>query len=68
MFRFNDKREQEYQRGKKLYDNLEKMERPKFKELVIMVYKQYLIIIPTIFIVFLVIMLILKGILALWGA
>lgn len=68
MFRFNERKEQEIKRGKELYKNSEKMERPSFKELVIIVYKQYLVIIPAIFIIFIILMLVLKGLLKLWGA
>lgn len=68
MFRFNERKEREIKRGKELYKNSEKMERPSFKELVIIVYKQYLVIIPAIFIIFIILMLVLKGLLKLWGA
>lgn len=68
MFRFNDKKEEHIQRRRQLEQDLGRIERPDFKELVIILYKQYLIIIPGIIVFFLVLMFIIKGLLKLWGA
>jgi hypothetical protein len=67
MFRNKEIREAQKQREKELYESMGSVERPSFKELVIMIYKQYLIIIPTIIAGMFLIMLLLKGIFKLWG-
>ncbi|WP_300382403.1 hypothetical protein [Clostridium sp.] len=67
MFRNKEIREAQKQREKEIYDSMGSIEKPSFKELVIMMYKQYLIIIPTIIAGMLLIMLLLKGIFKLWG-
>ena len=67
MFRNREVREAQKQREKELYESIGDIEKPSFKELVIMMYKQYLIIIPTIIVGMFLIMLLLKGIFKLWG-
>lgn len=67
MFRNKEIREAQKQREKEIYESIGNIEKPTFKELVIMVYKQYLIVIPTIIGGMFLIMLLLRGLFKLWG-
>lgn len=66
MFRINNKKEDIKKEVLKNKDN-KVNEKPKFKELVSIMFSQYLIILPVVFIVMFLFMLIVKLLLFFWG-
>ena len=67
MFRFNYKKEEMKQKERQLLKEAKLYEKPKFKDLLSVVFAQYLIILPFAFIGIIVFLLISRGILYLWG-
>lgn len=68
MFRFNYRKEISTLKSKAMYDNIKMDEKPKFKDIISIMFAQYLLIIPIVFGIVVGIMLVLKLVLFLWGA
>ncbi len=67
MFRFNYKKEEMKQKERQLLKEAKLYEKPKFKDLLSVVFAQYLIILPFVIIVMVVFLLIARVLLYLWG-
>lgn len=68
MFRFDHKRYEERKRQKELLRDVKMTEKPKFKDLLAIMFAQYLIILPIAFIGMIAFGLVIKLLLKFWGS
>lgn len=68
MFRFDDRKEERIKEEKELMRNVKMDEKPKFKDLLSIMFVQYLMILPVALIGIIVFFLLLRGILYFWGS
>lgn len=68
MFRFDYRKEADRERDRQLMNEVKFDKKPSFKELVTMMFSQYLLILPVLFIGIIVFILAAKIILFFWGA
>ena len=67
MFRFNHRKEELKQKERELLKEAKLYEKPKFKDLLSLVFAQYLIILPFVLIAIVTFLLIARVILYIWG-
>ena len=68
MFRFDHRKDEQRRREKELLKEVKMTEKPKFKDLVAIMFAQYLIILPVAFIWIIVFALAIKLLLKYWGS
>ncbi|MBM6836676.1 hypothetical protein H9X78_05100 [Clostridium saudiense] len=68
MFRFDYRKDEQRRREKELLKEVRMTEKPKFKDLVAIMFAQYLIILPVAFIGIIVFALAIKLLLKYWGS
>lgn len=67
MFRFDYRKDEQRRREKELLNEVRMTEKPKFKDLIAIMFAQYLIILPVAFIGMVVFILAIKLLLKFWG-
>ncbi|MGL5354712.1 MAG: hypothetical protein ACRDA5_15575 [Clostridium sp.] len=68
MFRFDDRKEERRRREKELMETVKMGEKPKFKDLLAVMFAQYMVILPVAFGGIIAFFLVIRIILYFWGA